>query len=135
MLQTSEPGSRGPDLRARVEVSHAAISEGEGVVVSLASQLDGPGGPMAWAHRSEDPPGSVTLHIGTDFPEGGVIRLRGQGGCRDGDSAPGDLHIEVCFRAPQGPGERWLAMPVAVRVLVVLAGASVVAAGLLALTS
>lgn len=133
MLQTSEPGSRGPDLCARVEVSRAAITGGEGVVVSLASQLDGPGGPMEWTHRSEDPPGSVTLHIGTDFPEGGVIRLRGQGGCREGDSAPGDLHIEVCFRPPQGPGERWLALPVAARVLVVLAGASAVATGVLAL--
>lgn len=95
VFEEAPGGTRGPDLRAEVEVSARALGEPDGVAVSLPATLSSPDGPLPWTRREGDATDGVRVHLPPQFPSGGVLRLRGQGGRRPEDDAPGDLWLTV----------------------------------------
>jgi hypothetical protein len=90
--ETSRP--RGPDLRCKVKVPQRALGRDGGVEVEVPLELEHEGRAVARATSPHDDPRKVRLHLPDSLPEGAVLRLRGQGGLRDG-GAPGDLYVEV----------------------------------------
>jgi hypothetical protein len=91
-----EPGEgpRGRDLRADVTVPAWACGFPPGFPVEVPLELPALGGYV----RRSAPPGeagaAVHLHLPAGFPDGGTLRLRGQGEAVDG-GRPGDLLLTV----------------------------------------
>ncbi len=94
--ERDETVPRGEDLRATVQVPRACIGHPDGVLVPLAQRLPFAGERMARARSSFEPEGQIHLRIPAGFQEGATLRLRGQGGVRDGGEA-GDLLLRIEF--------------------------------------
>lgn len=87
---------RGPDLRVTVDVPRVALGEEDGVEVCVPwelERLDGLGSARRVASPFEKGD-VVTLRLPHGFPDGGTLKLRGQGSDHEADSA-GDLLVTV----------------------------------------
>jgi hypothetical protein len=131
----SGTGPRGRDLRAEVTVPAWACGHPDGYAVAVARELPALGG---YARRAvgHDEGDLVHLRLPSGFPEGGVLRLRGQGEVlTDGPATEatgpaGDLLLTVRIdrsqRSPPGgaltwsPGQALATGPDAPRNLVIL---------------
>lgn len=92
-------GPRGRDLRVEVTVPGSACGHPQGFVVQVALDLPALGGYARRVVRPEDGD-AVHLHLPHDFPEGGTLRLRGQGEASAGGRA-GDLLLTVHVDGPR----------------------------------
>ncbi len=72
-----------------------------GVQVTVPRELPALGGYVrrGTVHGDGD---EISLHLPHDFPDGGVLRLRGQGE-ELADGRPGDLLLTIRFDPPPGP--------------------------------
>lgn len=104
ILEGPGQGPSGPDLKFHVKVPHTALGRGTGYAVKVPLQLPADGGLVSRAVSGMDDGQDVQLHLPKELPAGAVLRLRGQGGVRDG-ARPGDLyvHIEVVPARPVWP--------------------------------
>lgn len=97
-------GPRGPDLDVTVDVPRSALGLSEGVVVPIPAQLTKNGHRIHRAVSPHEPKQAVRLRLPPDFPNGGTIRLRGQGGLFPSKGHPGDLYVKVrLVDVPAGP--------------------------------
>lgn len=95
VLEPERSGSKGPDLRVEVDVPRAALGHAHGVALEVSDTLVGDDGRShARVPSPHDPPGEVRLHLPASFPDGGVLKLRGQGARGDASRA-GDLLVRV----------------------------------------
>lgn len=92
-------GPRGRDLRVEVTVPGSACGDPHGFAVPVALDVPALGGYARRVVRPEDGD-AVHLHLPHDFPEGGTLRLRGQGEAIDGGRA-GDLLLTVHVEGPR----------------------------------
>ena len=88
-------GPRGPDLDVTVEVPRTALGGDDGVVVPVPAQLTKGGHRIHRAVSPHEPKQSVRLRLPADFPSGGTVRLRGQGGLPPSQGHAGDLYVKV----------------------------------------
>ena len=135
----SGAGPRGRDLRAEVIVPAWACGHPDGYAVEVPRELPALGG-YAQRAAGHDVGDLVHLRLPPEFPEGGVLRLRGQGEALTGGPS-GDLlltvHVDHSQRQPPGgltwsPGQVLSTHPDAPRNLVVVV-VLVFAAGALAI--
>jgi len=102
-------GPRGRDLRAEVTVPAWACGHPDGFAAEVPRELPALGG---YAQRAvgHDEGDLVRLFIPSEFPENGVLRLRGQGEALTG-GASGDLlltvHIDRSQVVPPGDALTW----------------------------
>lgn len=99
-------GPRGEDLRTRVQVPRRALGLAAGVRVHVPVRLQKDGRAID-RHVADGDGEEISLHLPHEFPSGGVLRLRGQGGRRD-DGVPGDLLLEVELVETPRMDRRWL---------------------------
>jgi hypothetical protein len=110
-------GPRGRDLRAEVTVPAWACGHPDGYAVAVARELPALGG---YARRAvgHDEGDLVHLRLPAGFPEGGVLRLRGQGEVLSEDPTDGPangpagdllltVHIDLSQRSPPGGALTW----------------------------
>lgn len=96
-------GPRGRDLRAEVTVPAWACGHPAGYSVDVPRELPALGGYARRVVSSFDTGDAVTLRLPSDFPDGGTLRLRGQGEAPEAaDGSPGDLLLTIHVE----PGER-----------------------------
>lgn len=95
--------TRGPDLVTEVVVQRKDLGAPEGQRVDVPRTLPGPEGPVARAESPHDEGDLIVLHLPDDFPEGGALKLRRQGGVSPDGGPPGDLIVRVSLRGPAGP--------------------------------
>ena len=88
-------GPKGPDLDVTVDVPRQALGLQDGVVVPVPDQLKKNGRQIVRALSPHEPKQSVRLRLPADFPNGGTVRLRGQGGLPPHQGFPGDLYVKV----------------------------------------
>ncbi|MBK8263909.1 MAG: hypothetical protein IPK80_21555 [Nannocystis sp.] len=87
-------GARGRDLRAKVRYPGWALGDPEGVSVEVPLELE-IDGEMARRTRSPYDEGAlIRLNLPENFPDGGTLRLRGQGESV-AEGRPGDLLVTV----------------------------------------
>lgn len=94
ILEPDSDRPKGPDLRVKVQVPRSALGREGGALVGVPAEIEHDGRPIARAASPHDERGKVRLHLPAEIPEGAVLRLRGQGGRREG-GVPGDLFVEV----------------------------------------
>lgn len=87
---------RGRDLRVKVEVPAYAIGDGEGAWVEVPAEIEVDGESVARTASPHDRAGAILMRLPEGFPEGGCLRLRGQGETAPGGRA-GDLFLEVAI--------------------------------------
>jgi hypothetical protein len=87
---TGAEGTRGEDLRTRVRVPRWTLGHPDGANPELGRWVDG-------AERlvQSDDDSRVPLHLPADFPDGGTLRLRGQGGVSPDGGPAGDLYLQI----------------------------------------
>ena len=88
-------GPKGPDLDVTVEVPRRALGADDGVVVPVPAQLTKDGHRIHRAVSPHEPKQAVRLRLPSDFPNGGTVRLRGQGGLPPNEGNAGDLYVKV----------------------------------------
>ncbi len=88
-LESDRP--RGPDLRVTVEVPREALGGSLRARVPLRLAAEGD-----LIERAAEPgdPEHLMLHLPATLPTGALLRLRGQGGVREGEQ-PGDLFVAI----------------------------------------
>ena len=128
IFEPEAQGPRGRDLRAEVTVPAWACGHPDGYAARVPRELPALGG-YAQRVASHDVDDLVPLRLPPGFPEGGVLRLRGQGEAPT-TGPSGDLlltvHIDQNQRTPPGgamtwsPGQVLSASPDAPRNLVVV---------------
>ncbi|MCA9699104.1 MAG: hypothetical protein KC431_16395 [Myxococcales bacterium] len=91
-IYDDEQAAGGPDLRVTAEVPRAAL--GHGVRVRIPRRLAADGDLVDRVCDAADPE-RVVLHLPEQLPPGAMLRLRGQGGLRDGGGRPGDLFVVI----------------------------------------
>ena len=105
----SGAGPRGRDLRAEVIVPAWACGHPDGYAVEVPRELPALGG-YAQRAAGHDVGDLVHLRLPPEFPEGGVLRLRGQGEALSGGPS-GDLlltvRVDQSQRRPPGGGLTW----------------------------
>ena len=92
-----EPDSgqaRGPDLTASVQVPRAALGLADGIEVEVPLTLEREGEHLARTPSPHDEGAFVHLFLPESFPDGGTLRLRGQGAPGPG-GRPGDLLLQI----------------------------------------
>ena len=87
-------GPRGPDLKVQVDVPRDALGIPDGFAVPVPTAMELDGEPVPRRLGPGESGGFVRLHLPEGFTDGATLRLRGQGGQRDGGSA-GDLYVTV----------------------------------------
>ncbi len=90
-------GARGRDLRAKVIYPLAALGHDEGVWVEVPLELRVDGELVRRTPSPFDRGSQVLLRLPEGFPEGGALRLRGQGETPTGGGRAGDLFVQVEF--------------------------------------
>lgn len=94
---------RGRDLRAEVTVPARACGHPAGYSVEVPRDLPALGGYARRVVSSFDTGDALHLRLPSDFPDGGVLRLRGQGEAPEAaEGSPGDLLLTIHVE----PGER-----------------------------
>lgn len=99
-------GPRGRDLHADVTVPAWALGVPTGIDVQVPLELAAEGGYARRAVHAGDAGDRIHLSLPAGFPDGGVLRLRGQGEALEG-GRPGDLlvHVEVDRSRAEPPPE------------------------------
>ena len=105
VLAPDAGGPRGPDLTVRVDVPRAALGDPDGVWVKIPLELDLAGELVPRAVSGHDDGDEIQLHLPHGFPQGGALRLRGQGGQQAGAS-DGDLLVQVQLTDGPMPARR-----------------------------
>ena len=110
IFEPETAGPRGRDLRAEVRVPAWACGHEDGHSVEVPDQLPAPGGYARRVRSGLDTGDAVHLRLPAGFPDGGTLRLRGQGAASEaGDGRPGDLlltiHLDLTQTTPP-PGSR-----------------------------
>ncbi len=95
IFEEEEGGPKGPDLDVTVEVPRRALGAEDGVVVPIPAQLTKDGHRIHRAVSPHEPKQAVRLRLAADFPNGGTVRLRGQGGLPPNQGQAGDLYVKV----------------------------------------
>jgi hypothetical protein len=111
IFEPEAPGPRGRDLHADVTVPAWALGLPFAYEVRVPLELAAEGGYARRVVSAFDTDDRVRLSLPAGFPDGGVVRLRGQGEARP-DGRPGDLlvHVEVDRRSTEPPPEVKLAL-------------------------
>ena len=102
-------GARGRDLRAQVVYPIAALGNGEGIWVEVPLELRVEGELVRRTPSPFDRDSQVLLRLPEGFPEGGALRLRGQGETPKSGGPAGDLFVQVQFGGELGSSMRALA--------------------------
>jgi len=109
IFEPERDGPRGRDLRAEVTVPAWACGHPDGFAARVPLELPALGG-YAMRAAGHDEGDLVRLFLPPEFPEGGVLRLRGQGEARTGGPS-GDLlltvHIDRSQTTPPGGALTW----------------------------
>lgn len=101
-------GPRGRDLRHEVTVPAWVAGQEDGYPVDVPLQLPALGGYVDRAISAHDPGTTIQIRLPDGFPDGGALRLRGQGEPGAG-GRNGDLHLVVRLDQTQTtppPGSR-----------------------------
>jgi len=99
-------GPRGRDLRAEVTVPGWALGHEDGCSVEVARELPALGGYARRVTSDFDAGDTMQLRLPAEFPDGGTLRLRGQGEATEANEGgrAGDLlltiHVEGERRTP-----------------------------------
>ncbi len=112
ILAPNEGAPRGLDLTARVQVPRACLGHPDGVWVHVPLVLRAGGKAVARVVSDHDEGDEVRLHLPVGFPDGGGLRLRGQGGQQAGGQV-GDLLIQVELTEDPRPARRMRVRPAA----------------------
>ena len=94
VLEEEGSGPRGPDLVASVRVPRGALGHPDGVWVQIPVALEVDGSLVPRVVSPHDQDEEIQLHLPEGFPDGGSLRLRGQGG-QSSAGRPGDLLVRV----------------------------------------
>lgn len=94
--ESPSAGERGRDLRVSVRYPAWALGDAEGAWIDVPDQVTVDGESVPRTASPHDRPGQVLLRLPESFPEGGFLRLRGQGERPPGGAA-GDLFLEINF--------------------------------------
>jgi hypothetical protein len=94
-----EAKPRGEDLRFIVEVPRDALGDPGGFVAEIPLEIEQDGILVRRASFDEDD--GVPLRLPESFASGSMLRLRRQGGVREG-GIPGDLYLKVLLVEPVG---------------------------------
>lgn len=108
IFEPEADGPRGRDLRHEVTVPAWVAGHEPGYSVDVPLQLPALGGYVERAVSAHDPGTGIHIRIPAGFPDGGALRLRGQGEVVPGGCA-GDLHLVVRLDRSQStppPGSR-----------------------------
>ncbi len=108
ILADPEAGSdapRGPDLHVEVEVPRAALGAEDGFEAPVPREVGHGGERVARASSPLEDGEVVTLRLPESFPDGGTIKLRGQGGTHP-EGRPGDLLVTVSLADGPWPTRR-----------------------------
>lgn len=97
-----EAGPRGRDLRAEVTVPGWALGHDDGCAVEVPRELPALGGYARRVASDFDTGDDVQLRLPADFPDGGTLRLRGQGEAVEGGRA-GDLLLTIRVEGERRP--------------------------------
>jgi len=104
IFEPETAGPRGRDLRAEVTVPGSACGTAEGCRVEVPRELPALGGYARRVDSGLDIGDAVELRLPADFPDGGTLRLRGQGEASEADGGrPGDLLLTVHVHGPRPP--------------------------------
>lgn len=110
IFEPETAGPRGRDLRAEVRVPAWACGHPDGYSVEVPRELPAPGGYARRVHSGLDTGDVVHLRLPANFPDGGTLRLRGQGEASEAaDGRPGDLLLTINLDLAQTtppPGSR-----------------------------
>lgn len=90
----ADDGPRGADLRVEVEVPRGALGTESGFEVPVPREIEHAGELVERAPSPLESGDVVTLRLPAQFPDGGTIKLRGQGGVHP-EGRPGDLLVTV----------------------------------------
>ncbi len=90
----SDDGPRGPDLQVEVEVPRRALGTEAGFEAPVPREIEHGGELIERAASPLEDGEVVTLRLPEGFPDGGTIKLRGQGGVH-AEGRPGDLLVTV----------------------------------------
>lgn len=106
IFEPEPSGPRGRDLHADVTVPAWALGVPTGIDVQVPLDLAAEGGYARRVAHAGDAGDRIRLNLPAGFPDGGVLRLRGQGEALDGGRA-GDLlvHVEVDRARSEPPPE------------------------------
>lgn len=106
IFEPEAAGPRGRDLHADVTVPAWALGVPNGIDVRVPLDLAAEGGYARRVVHAGDTGDQIRLCLPAGFPDGGVLRLRGQGEAHDG-GRPGDLlvHVEVDRARAEAPPE------------------------------
>lgn len=95
-VEPAGPNARaGRDLVANVEVDPRDLGADEGQRVHVPRKLPFAGEAVSRAVHPSDDDEWVRLHLGEGFPDGGALKLRGQGEAGSHGGANGDLILKV----------------------------------------
>lgn len=94
IFEPEPSGPRGRDLHADVTVPAWALGVPTGIDVQVPLDLAAAGGYARRVVHSADAGDRIRLCLPADFPDGGTLRLRGQGEAL-ADGRPGDLLVRV----------------------------------------
>lgn len=104
IFEPDSGGPRGRDLRAEVRVPGLACGHPDGHLVEVARELPALGGYARRVDSPLDTGDAVHLRLPHDFPDGGTLRLRGQGEASEhSDGRPGDLLLTIHVDGPRPP--------------------------------
>ncbi|HGG56395.1 MAG TPA: hypothetical protein ENK31_01220 [Nannocystis exedens] len=90
-------GARGRDLHAQVVYPVAALGSSEGVWIDVPLDLMVDGELVRRTPSPFDRDSQVLLRLPAGFPEGGALRLRGQGETPASGGPAGDLFVQIEF--------------------------------------
>ncbi len=94
-IYEEQEGPKGPDLDVVVEVPRHALGLDDGFVVPVADRLEKDGRKIQRAISPHEPERGIRLRLPADFPSGGTLRFRRQGGLPERDGHAGDLYVKV----------------------------------------
>lgn len=104
IFEPETAGPRGRDLRAEVSVPGSACGSDDGCLVEVPRELPALGGYARRVDSGLDTGDAVHLRLPHDFPDGGTLRLRGQGEASEAENGrPGDLLLTVNVAGPRPP--------------------------------
>lgn len=92
-------GVRGPDLRVRVTCPAWALGDPDGVLLDVPASIEVDGAAIPRVRSPFDDGDPIRVTLPETFPDGGTLRLRGQGGAPAGEGRPGDLLVTIVLDA------------------------------------
>ena len=90
-------GPRGRDVRVRVRCPAWALGDPEGVELEVPAAVEIDGERVARTRSGFDAGERIRVNLPDGFPDGGTLRLRGQGETPAGGGRAGDLLVTVAI--------------------------------------